>query len=45
MLSTALIVFREILEAALVISIVLAATKTVPQRGWWVSGQGGITLC
>lgn len=44
MLSTALIVFREILEAALVISIVLAATKTVPQRGWWVSGGvlGGV---
>jgi len=44
MLSTALIVFREILEAALVISIVLAATKTVPRRGLWVSGGviGGI---
>jgi len=44
MLSTALIVFREILEAALVVSIVLAATKTVPGRGWWVGGgvAGGI---
>ena len=38
MLSTALIVFREILEAALVISIVLAATKGVPKRGFWVGG-------
>ncbi|WP_024871115.1 FTR1 family iron permease [Tolumonas lignilytica] len=37
MLSTALIVFREILEAALIISIVLAATKAVPKRSWWVS--------
>lgn len=44
MLSTALIVFREVLEAALVVSIVLAATKGVPRRGRWVSGglAGGI---
>lgn len=44
MLSTALIVFREILEAALVISIVLAATKGVPKRGFWVSSgvAGGV---
>ena len=38
MLATALIVFREVLEAALVVSIVLAATKGVLNRGWWVSG-------
>lgn len=37
MLSTALIVFREILEAALVVSIILAATKGVPRRGYWVT--------
>ena len=37
MLSTAIIVFREVLEAALVISIVMAATKGVPRRGFWVS--------
>ena len=44
MLSTALIVFREVLEAALVVSIVLAATKGVPRRGRWVRGglAGGI---
>ena len=44
MLSSALIVFREVLEAALVVSIVLAATKGVLNRGWWVSGGllGGI---
>jgi high-affinity iron transporter len=44
MLSTALIVFREVLEAALVVSIVLAATKGVVNRGWWVSGGllGGV---
>lgn len=37
MLSTALIVFREILEAALVVSIILAATKGVYRRGFWVA--------
>ena len=37
MFSTMLVVFREILEAALVVSIVMAATKTVPRRGLWVS--------
>ena len=44
MLSSALIVFREVLEAALVVSIVLAATKGILNRGWWVSGGllGGI---
>ena len=44
MLSTELIVFREVLEAALVVSIVMAATKGVPGRGWWVGGglAGGV---
>jgi high-affinity iron transporter len=44
MLSTALIVFREVLEASLVVSIVLAATKGVLNRGWWVGGGllGGV---
>lgn len=44
MLSTAVIVFREVLEAALVVSIVLAATKGVPSRAWWVSAGllGGV---
>jgi high-affinity iron transporter len=35
---TLIIVFREILEAALVVGIVMAATKGVPQRGLWVGG-------
>jgi high-affinity iron transporter len=35
---TAIIVFRETLEAALVVSIVLAACKGVVGRGAWVSG-------
>jgi high-affinity iron transporter len=36
MLATAVIVLREVLEAALVVSIVLAATRGVRQRGLWV---------
>jgi high-affinity iron transporter len=36
MLPTALIVFREVLEAALVIGIVLAASQGVRWRGGWV---------
>jgi len=36
-LSTALIVFREVLEAALVVTIVLAATRGLPRRGLWIS--------
>ena len=38
MLGSAIIVFREVLEAALIISIVLAATRGVVARGWWISG-------
>ena len=38
MLATAIIVFREVLEAALVISIVLAATRGVNRRALWVGG-------
>ena len=37
MLATAIIVFREVLEASLVIGIVLAASQGVPRRGVWVS--------
>jgi high-affinity iron transporter len=36
--STALIVFREVLEAALVVGIVMAGSKGVPGRGLWVGG-------
>ncbi|MGI9132755.1 MAG: FTR1 family iron permease [Rhodoferax sp.] len=38
MLGSALIVFREVLEAALIIGIVLAATRGIAQRGAWVAG-------
>jgi high-affinity iron transporter len=41
MLGTGLLVFREVLEAALIVSIVCAATRGVPARGRWVgSGIG-----
>ena len=36
MISAFIIVLREVLEAALVIGIVMAASKGVPQRGLWV---------
>lgn len=37
MLSALVIVFREVIEAGLIVGIVLAATKGVPRRGWWVA--------
>jgi high-affinity iron transporter len=37
MLASLVIVFREVIEAGLVVGIVLAATRGVPRRGWWVS--------
>ena len=37
MLATLIIVFREVIEAGLVIGIVLAATRGVSHRGLWVS--------
>ena len=37
MLATLIIVFREAIEAGLIISIVLAATAGVPGRGWQVA--------
>jgi high-affinity iron transporter len=42
MYAAAIIVFRESLEAALIISIMLAATRGVPMRGRWV--LGGISV-
>ncbi len=38
MLATLIIVFREVLEAGLVVGIVMAASRGVPRRGLWVSG-------
>jgi high-affinity iron transporter len=37
MLATAIIVFREVLEAALIVSIVMAACKGVAGRDFWVA--------
>lgn len=37
MLASLIIVFREMIEAGLVVGIVLAATRGVPRRGLWVS--------
>src|SRR5579862_1746095 len=36
MLGTGLLVFREVLEAALIVSIVAAATRGVPARSRWI---------
>lgn len=46
MLSTAIIVFREVLEAALIVGIVLAASEGLARRGLWIgsgiaAGLGG----
>jgi high-affinity iron transporter len=38
MLASLLIVFREVLEAGLIVGIVLAATEGIPRRGGWISG-------
>jgi high-affinity iron transporter len=38
MLGAAVIVFREVIEAGLIIGIVLAVTRGVPRRAYWVAG-------
>ncbi|MGB4344868.1 MAG: FTR1 family protein, partial [Burkholderiaceae bacterium] len=37
MFGSALIIFRETLEAALVLGIIAAATRGVPRRSWWLA--------
>lgn len=37
MFSTAIIIFREVLEASLIIGIVAAATRSVPGRSYWLA--------
>ena len=37
MFPTALIVFRELLEAALIVTILMAATRGMPRRGFWIT--------
>ena len=48
MLASLLIVFREVIEAGLVVGIVLAATKGVPHRARWIAygvGAGLLGAC
>ena len=42
MLATAIIVFREVIEAALIIAVVLGASRGIGGRGRWV--MGGVLL-
>ena len=42
MLATAIILFREVLEASLIIAIVMGASRGIARRGRWVAG--GIVL-
>ena len=44
MLGALLIVFREVIEAGLIIGIVMAATQTIPGRGAWISGGVGVGI-
>ncbi len=44
MIGAAIIVLREVFEAALVIGIVLAATRGIARRGLWVAGGVGLGL-
>jgi len=48
MLGAALIVFREVLEAVLIVAIVMGASRGVAGRGRWVGGSiiaGGLGAC
>lgn len=38
MLAALIVVFREVIEAGIVVGIVMAATKSVPGRGRWIAG-------
>jgi high-affinity iron transporter len=44
MLATAVIMFREVLEAALIIAIVLGASRGIAGRGRWISAGIGLGL-
>lgn len=41
MFAAALVVFREILEAAMIVTIIMAATRGVRHRGFWVGAGVG----
>ena len=38
MLAALIIVFREVFEAGLIVGIVMAVTRAVAGRGWWIGG-------
>jgi len=44
MLATGIIMFREVLEAALIVAIVLGASRGIAGRGRWVMGGVGLGL-
>jgi len=44
MFATALIVFREVLEAALIVGIMTAATRGIPGRARWIAAGLGVGL-
>ena len=44
MLATLIVVFREVIEAALIVAIVLGASRGIPGRGGWVSLGIGLGL-
>jgi hypothetical protein len=37
MLAALIIVFREVFEAGLIVGIVMAVTRTVARRSWWIA--------
>jgi high-affinity iron transporter len=45
MWAVALLVFREVLEAALIVSVVAAATRGVYRRSWFVGGGIALGVC
>ena len=48
MIAALIIVFREVFEAGLIVGIVLAVTRTVPQRKQWIGGgvlAGVVAAC
>ena len=44
MFATAIIVFREVIEAALIVAVVLGASRGIASRGRWVSAGIGLGL-
>jgi high-affinity iron transporter len=44
MFGTALVVFREVLEAALIVGIIGAATRDIPHRSRWIAGGIGLGI-